>query len=358
MNNFEKQKAREYLETNPQILEGKGWQGLKKLVDETHTGEVEAGGDWREGCRSFGQLSSVPPRFLLSGLIPENALTAVPAPSYHCKTWWALQMGHAVSEGLPLFCFDAPEKVPVLYHVPEMNEALVRERMAMLGIEDSENFLVRPMELGIWSLKDPRMIESSKGRLVFLDTQGFFNEADDQNSYNQALGFAGNVFNLLNQGARAIVMLTHPPKYATQRLQKEPPWTLENSVIGSAAYGGILRSCLRVRNLNLDLNDKHPWIYVQGLKNPGLKPFQLEDIPLRMKAAPGESPYLHDLLAGIEDDDSDPRQHKAYEMFERGASNRLIIKELKTRNTKVTHWREQWKLERKEQKEADNDTLQ
>src|ERR1035437_2349828 len=287
-----------------QSCKEQNWNSLKKVMGY---GPTEAGGDWREGCRSFGQLSSVPPRFLLSGLIPENALTAVPAPSYHCKTWWALMMGHAVSEGLPLFCFDAPEKVPVLYHVPEMNEALVRERMAMLGIEDSENFLVRPMEQGIWGLKDPRMIESSKGRLVFLDTQGFFNEADDQNSYNQALGFAGNVFNLLNQGARAIVMLTHPPKYATQRLQKEPPWTLENSVIGSAAYGGILRSCLRVRNLNLDLNDKHAWIYVQGLKNPGLKPFQLEDIPLRMKAAPGESPYLHDLLAGIEDDDSDPR---------------------------------------------------
>ena len=51
--------------------------------------------------------------------------------------------------------------------------------------------------------------------------------------------------------------------------------SLETSILGSAGRGGILRSCLRMKNLNPDLNDGNPWVYVQGFKNPGLKPFQL-----------------------------------------------------------------------------------
>jgi transcriptional regulator GlxA family with amidase domain len=31
------------------------------------------------------------------------------------------------------------------------------------------------------------------------------------------------------------------------------------------------------------------------MKNPGLKPFQLEGVPLQMRVPPGESPYLNQI---------------------------------------------------------------
>jgi hypothetical protein len=305
------------------------------------SGYTGDGSDWREGCLSKDQLSAQLPKFLLSGLIPEKCLTFITGPSYHCKTWLAVQSGNAVSTGTDLWCFDGPgEAVPVIYHVPEMNAAFVRQRMDQVGIQNSEMFLVRPMETGIWALDDPRMLKSSEGRLVFLDTQGFFNPADDASDYKQALKFGQLVFNLLTNGARGVVALAHPPKYATQS-KNEPAWTLENSVLGSAGYGGILRSCLRVRNLNLDLNDPNVWLYVQGLKNPGLKPFQLEGLPLKMRVPPGESPYLSILLDSIEGT-VDPRKLKAFEMFSKGVSRDKIRVELKVKAATLSTWKKEW----------------
>ena len=129
-----------------------------------------------------------------------------------------------------------------------MNEAAIRERMQKIRFEDSENFLARPMESGLWSLSDPRMIASSKGRVVFRDTAGYFNQADDPNNYAQALKFGQDIFALLNTGCLGVIALSHPPK-ANSKQPQEQNWTLENSVLGSAAYGGILRSCLRIRTI-------------------------------------------------------------------------------------------------------------
>ncbi len=148
------------------------------------------------------------------------------------------------------------------------------------------------MESGLWALNDPRMLRSAEGRAVFLDTAGYFNPADDTNAYNQALRFAMLVYNLLNAGARAVIGLYHLSKESARNKEE---WSLENSVIGSVGYGGILRSCVRLENLREDKNDLNPWVYVQGLKNPGLKPFQLDGIPLAMKVEPGRSAYRRQL---------------------------------------------------------------
>jgi hypothetical protein len=217
-----------------------------------------------------------------------------------------------------------------------MNEAFVRHYMAAIGFQESENFLVRPMESGLWSLNDPRMLRSSEGRVVFLDTAGYFNPADDQSNYSQSLKFANLLYTLLQNGAVAIEALFHPPKYATQENQL---WTLENSILGSAGYGGILRSCLRVKNLNPDLNDKNVWLYVQGMKNPGLMPFQLSGPPpLKMKVSPGESPYLKDLdVSAI-----DPRREVAFKGFKENKPHKVLAKELKVSSSTLTDWRKEW----------------
>jgi hypothetical protein len=313
----------------------------------------QADDSWRAECKSKGQLNQDAPKHLVKYLVPEGALTLIPAPSYNCKTWFSLQCCDAVSKGEGIWGFDGPgEPVPVIYHVPEMNESLVRHYMEKIGVEDSDSFLVRAMEQGLWALDSPEMLASAKGRLVALDTAGYFNPGDDTNSYNQSLKFATLVYRLLNSGARGVMGLYHPPK----RSKEDDRWTLENSVLGSAGYGGILRSCVRLCNLNPDLNDPDVHVYAEGLKNPGLKPFQLEGLPLRMKVPPSQSPYLKDLLASVKA--GSPVRARARELFEEGLGVNGTAARLKEEGFKKGSsagamsalWNE-WKREKQEEKE-------
>jgi len=172
--------------------------------------------------------------------------------------------------------------------------------------------------------------------MLFLDTAGYFNPADDAANYQQSLKFATLVFNLLQNGAEGVEALFHPPKYAKQEDQE---WTLENSILGSAGYGGILRSCLRMENRNRDKNDPNVWVYVEGMKNPGLKPFQLEGpVPLKMKVPPGESSYRKDL----DDVKVDPRKAHAFRGFDEGKMQKDLVDELKVSKRDLARWRKEW----------------
>lgn len=294
-------------------------------------------------CLTFGQMSSKPPRYLIDGLFPEKALTALSAPSYNCKSWLALQAGHALSTGRDFLGFRGPgEKVPCIYHVPEMNEAWVRDYMAKIGFEDSPDFRVRPMEKALWRLDSPEMLATSKGRYIFLDTTGYFNNGDDIASYSQSVEFANSIYNLVQNGCLGACGLFHPPKYASDVDKKGNPlpWTLENSIIGSAGYGGILRSLLRMKNLNQYKEQKEqlePWVYVLPLKNRDSRPFQLAGAPLRMLSPQGESPYMKDLTG------MDPRKIKAFAMFEQGAKRDEILKELRISANTLAEWKKEWK---------------
>jgi hypothetical protein len=289
---------------------------MKKEKDSGGLEPDENGSDWRKGFKSRNQLNPRPPKDIIHQLVSDKSLTIIVAASYNCKTWAAMQIGKAISTGKEVWGFVNENKpMPFLYHVPEMDEARIRQRMVTLGIEDSEMFLVRAMEVGLWALDDPQMLASSRGAVVCLDTMGYFNETDDTSNYAQAIKFGNAVFRLLTEGkARAVIGLYHPPKSS----ENATVLTLQNMVLGSAGYGGILRSCLALRNTNEDLNDPNVRIYVQGLKNPGLKPFQLEGIPLRMSVEPGESPTLRGLTG---------KNNKKYE--EKSAKEREVIRLLK-----------------------------
>lgn len=291
---------------------------------------------WRDGCYSLDQLPTDEPRYLVEKLIPEGCLTAVTGHSFNGKTWFTMQLGHAASEGKDVWGFRVPEQVPVIYHVPEMSAPQVRLYMRILGIPNSERFLVRPMDQGVWALDDPRMLKSSEGRLVVLDTQGWFNQAKDGNDYQQAVQFASLSFSLLKAGARAVVTLFHQPKNSKEE------WTLQNSLMGSAGYGAMIRSCLRLANLNPDLNDPGMQLYVQGMKNPGLKQFKLEGPPpLKLTAAPGECPYLKGMQAEVED----ARYKEACTLFLQKVSQRQVAKQLKLSLGKVNQWYQKWTAE-------------
>jgi hypothetical protein len=339
---------------------------LKDLARDAQRGKITPDEEidpdsWRDGSKSFGQLSAKPREFALSQLVPMKALTYLCGASFNGKTWVALAWGLAMATGKPWLRFYPPASlgpIKCIYHVPEMDEALVREYMYQLKFEaqidsnilNPENFLVRPMESLLWSLKDPRMLRSSEGRVVFLDTAGYFNPTDDTNSYSQVIEFAKLIQNMLQNGALAVVGLYHPPKYANN---PNEIWTLENSVLGSAGYGGLLRSCIRVKNLNADLNDKKVWLYCQGMKNPGLHPFQLQGPPpLKMKLYP--SPYLSTLQSA-----NDPRAEEIFKGFAEGKSTRALQKEHHISPNKLAVLRKQWELLQKAAaEEAANTNMQ
>lgn len=259
--------------------------------------------DWRKDTSTFIDLPEEKPVMFIEHLVPEKALTVMAAPSYTGKTHIAIEMGLALATGTTfLDHFKGPiAPVPVVYHVPELHASLFKDFMARLGAKErlngcEEMFLIRTLERDVWPLDSPQMIDSSRGRYVFLDTFGYFNDGDDSASYNQAISFAKHINNLIREGCRGVCGLYHPPKYSKNKKETGNMMTLENQILGSAGYGGVLRSCLGMRNLHDDSN-KGLWVYVQGLKNPGLPgPFQIEGVPLQLIKKPGESLYLSELL--------------------------------------------------------------
>ena len=312
--------------------------------------DLVAGTAWATETFTYSELIEEQPAELIEHLLPEKALTIISAPSYTGKTHIAIEMGLALATGENfLQHFAGPdEPVPVIYHVPELHSALFRSFMDRLnaaerlkGIED--RFRVRPLEVDLWQLDSPKMIESSRGRYVFLDTFGYFNEADDTSSYKQAIEFCNKINNLIRQGCLGVCGLYHPPKYSKDKKTTGNVMTLENLVLGSAGYGGVLRSCLGMRNLHDDSN-KGLWVYVQGLKNPGMGgPFQIKGVsPMELIKKPGECPYLSELLSG------DSQYSEASVLFNKDASQRDVSKQLGISLGKVNKLHSRWEKANKE----------
>jgi hypothetical protein len=133
-----------------------------------------------------------------------------------------------------------------------------------------------------------------------------------------------------------VCALYHPPKYSKSKKETGNVMTLENQILGSAGYGGVLRSCLGMRNLHEDSN-KGLWVYVQGLKNPGLGgPFQIEGLPLKLVKRPGESPYLSELLK-----DSGSKREEILAMLNDGKSVREICKTHRVSPNTVTRLKQE-----------------
>jgi hypothetical protein len=299
--------------------------------------------DWRSATSTFVELPEEKPAMLIEHLIPEKALTVMAAPSYTGKTHIAIEMGLSMATGTDfLEHFEGPvEPVPVIYHVPELHASLFKTFMQRLGAEERlqgylDNFLIRTIERDVWQLDSPQMIESSRGRFVFLDTFGYFNDGDDSASYTQAISFAQKINNLIRQGCLGVCGLYHPPKYSKSKKETGNMMTLENQILGSAGYGGVLRSCLGMRNLHDDSN-KGLWVYVQGLKNPGLEgPFQIEGVPLKLVKQPGESPYLSELLKG-----NSSKREQAIAMMNEGKKRDEICKTLNVSSKTLSKWKQE-----------------
>jgi hypothetical protein len=298
--------------------------------------------DWRKDTATFVELPEEQPVMLIEHLIPEKALTVMAAPSYTGKTHIAIEVGLALATGSNfLDHFKGPaQPVAVIYHVPELHASLFKSFMQRLGAEErlrgcADNFLIRTLERDLWPLDSPQMIDSSRGRYVFLDTFGYFNDGDDSASYTQAIDFAKKINNLIREGCLGVCGLYHPPKYSKDKKTTGNVMTLENQILGSAGYGGVLRSCLGMRNLHEDSN-MGLWVYVQGVKNPGLAgPFQIEGLPLKLVKKPGESPYLSELFK------SGSKKEQALAMHKEGKKRDEICKTLGISSKTLTKFKQE-----------------
>jgi hypothetical protein len=311
-----------------------------------HDYHVDKYGVEREGGRkedyTFSTLPEDEEEDVLEHLLAKFALTMMPAPSYTGKTHTAISMGLSLVTGEAwLGNFKVPEKVRVRYFVPELSAGRFKKFMCRIASPDvwkqhEEDFIVRPLDCDLLLLDSAGMIEKCRGFYVFLDTLGYFMGLDDNNSYIAAIEFAKRINHLIKEGCLGVCGLYHPPKYSKNKKETGNILTLENQILGSAGFGGLLRSCIALRNLNNDANEGL-WCYVQGLKNPGLgKPFQIKGFPLEYL---GESPYLSELLK------TGSKKEQALEMVKQGKKQTEICGLLHVSPNTLTKWTKEPELE-------------
>jgi hypothetical protein len=295
---------------------------------------------------------------LIEHLLSKFALTLITAPSYTGKTHFAIQAGLSLITGEPfLGHFPIKEKVQVRYFVPELSAGRFKKFMERIAPPDvwkqhENDFIVRPLDCDLLMLDSAEMIEKCRGYYVFLDTLGYFTGVENESSYADAIAFATKVNHLIREGCLGVCGLYHPPKYSKSKKETGNILTIENQILGSAGYGGLLRSLLAMRNLHQDSNEGL-WCYVQGLKNPGLGgPFQIKGVsPMELVKKPGESPYLSQLLSG------NAEYIEACVLFEKNVAQRDIAKQLNLSLGKINKLHKKWETE-KQGAVFDGDQLQ
>jgi len=301
--------------------------------------EREAG---RKEDYTFSTLPEDEEEDALQHLLAKYALTMMTAPSYAGKTHNAISMGLSLVSGDAwLGQFQVPEKMRVRYFVPELTAGRFKKFMQRIAPPEvwkqhEEDCIVRPLDCDLLMLDSPEMIEKCRGCYVFLDTLGYFMGLDDNNSYAAAIEFAKRINHLIKEGCLGVCGLYHPPKYSKLKKETGNILTLENQILGSAGFGGLLRSCIAIRNLNQDANEGL-WCYVQGLKNPGLgKPFQVKGFPMEYL---GESRYLSELLGT-----TGTKKDQVKAMLSEGKTNKEICEALNVSANTVTSCNKELKL--------------
>jgi hypothetical protein len=302
-------------------------------------GVVVEGDGGRKEDYTYSTLPEDEADDLIEHLLAKFALTLITAPSYTGKTHFAIEAGLSLVTGQAfLGHFPIKEKVPVRYFVPELSAGRFKRFMERIASSDvwkqhEDSFIVRPLDGDLLMLDSAEMIEKCRGYYVFLDTLGYFTGVDNESSYSDAIKFATKINHLIREGCLGVCGLYHPPKYSKNKKETGNILTIENQILGSAGYGGLLRSLLAMRNLHQDSNEGL-WCYVQGLKNPGLgKPFQFKGFPLEYL---GDSDYLSELLKG-----DGSKREQALAMMKEGRGREEIRKALGVSPRDLTKWKQE-----------------
>ena len=192
--------------------------------------------DWRKYFKRVGELEDGDVRMIVKGLLPEGT-SFVGALSGHCKTLFALSLTKALTTGRPMFdCFEIPEKMPVLYLIPESSGRAFKSRLKKFGIPDDDTkFLCRTLSDGpTLFLDDPYLraaVENMKP-LVILDTAIRFSQANDENAAIQNQKLVNDMIALRVAGAQSVVAIHHSTKASA-----DAKMTLENVLRGTGDLG-------------------------------------------------------------------------------------------------------------------------
>jgi len=165
--------------------------------------------------------------------------TMIGALSGAGKTWFALSMAKAITNGTPfLGRFAVKEPRHVIYMVPEAGARGFRRRAAWMGVKE-ERFLCRTQTEGAaLSLSDPKLLMAIRELkpVVFLDTAIRFQMAKDENSASEnAVGLATAFSALIAAGAVAVVGLHHSAKQTREHNEL----FLETALRGTGDLGAM-----------------------------------------------------------------------------------------------------------------------
>jgi hypothetical protein len=199
--------------------------------------------DWRRFYHSADAVENVQePEFLIEGFLQVQAICAIAAPVGQRKTLIALNVVHALCTGEPLFGhFKVPNVVDkVLYLCPEMGLISFKKRIESIGLlpHIGKNFFCRTMSSVVAHQPRDMTPEEIKGAVIILDTVVRFLEGDENSSEHMRY-FAEQVFELVQRGALAVIVLAHSQKGTV----KSDELTLENCLRGSSELGAFLTSC-------------------------------------------------------------------------------------------------------------------
>ena len=201
---------------------------------------------WQFGFRSVAQLEQGEIRMIIKGISPEGN-NMLGAASGVGKTWFQLSQAKAICTALPFMgVFEVPERMKVLYLIPEAGDRGFRIRCEKMGIPlDGSVFRCRTMRDGIFRLDDPMLTAAIKDwqPVIFLDTAiRFAGFKDENSSAENAGGLANLIFAMLKLGAPAVFSAHHSPKSTAEpdeKKQKLKEMTLENMLRGTGDIGAM-----------------------------------------------------------------------------------------------------------------------
>ena len=194
-----------------------------------------------------GKVPPLPP-MLIDGFLPEgNNFFGSPAGT--AKTWAGLSITKALTSGQPLWgVFSVPEKVAVLYLIPEASDLDFKWRLGKFHItQDPTLFRFRTISQGVTRpLNHPlvsAMVEElgAGGRkvLVVTDTAVRFNRGDDENSAleNTLMQDSDALRALtLKTGASVNMLFMH---HSPKAFKSAEDWTVENVLRGTGDFGAM-----------------------------------------------------------------------------------------------------------------------
>lgn len=208
----------------------RGYQGLKELgveLPDSHPGVILApkampARPSRMKLINF-QDDLKPQEFWVDGLVGPGLITLIAAEPKVGKSMLAMQIGHAISNGYPVFDFRTDGKPhSVLYFQGELSQGMVYQRAVDMfptgTFEDSRRFGMTDKPEKILNLvADPEALMdlAEHYECVIIDPLSVFN-ANDENSVSSVRETLA-VFDALKARGKAVILVHHTRKLESDR---------------------------------------------------------------------------------------------------------------------------------------------